>query len=47
LTVDPTGISNNYSEGIRIGAATNGYSIVTYGANSSASIGSQANQWWL
>jgi len=47
LTVDPSGISNNYSEGIRIGAATNGYSVVTFGANPATANGSQANQWWL
>ena len=48
LTVDSSGNStNSYTEGIRLGASSNGYSIVTFGANASASSGSQANQWWI
>ncbi len=48
LTVDALGQSANYySEGIRLGAASNGYSIVTFGANPALSSGSQAHQWWI
>jgi len=48
LTVDGAGQSlNNYSEGIRIGQASNGYAIVTFGANTASSSGSIANQWWI
>lgn len=46
LTVDPNGISNYYSEGIRIGTASNGYSVISYGANPASDTGYQANQWW-
>jgi len=47
LTVDSSGNStNSYTEGIRLGASSNGYSIINYGANASASSGSQAGQWW-
>jgi hypothetical protein len=48
LTVDATGQSNNsYSEGIRVGAASNGYSDISFGANPAAASGAQANQWWI
>ena len=48
LTVDAAGAAiNNFTEGIRLGAATNGYSIVTFGANAAASNGQITNQWWI
>lgn len=48
LTVDAAGQSlNNYSEGIRLGTASNGFSIITFGANPAVSTGTQANQWWI
>ena len=48
LTVDASGLAvNSYSEGIRLGAASNGYSIITFGANPSSATGAQANQWWI
>ncbi len=48
LTVDAAGQSlNSYSEGIRLGAASDGYSIVAFGADPAAASGSQANQWWI
>ncbi|MDD3322821.1 MAG: hypothetical protein PHS59_15390 [Paludibacter sp.] len=48
LTVDALGQSvNMYSEGIRLGAASNGYSIVTFAANPAVASGVQANQWWV
>jgi len=48
LTVDPSALaSNSYSEGIRIGSANNGYSIVNFGVNPANPTGTQANQWWI
>lgn len=48
LTVDAAGQSlNNYSEGIRIGAASNGYAVITFGANTSLPSGSISNQSWI
>ena len=48
LTVDGAGQSANlYSEGIRIGAASNGFAIVTFGVNAANPSGTQANQWWV
>jgi hypothetical protein len=46
LTIDPNGIANNYSEGIRIGNASNGYSLVQFGVNTTQAVGQQTNQWW-
>jgi len=47
LTVDPLGVpTNNYSEGIRIGAASNGFSFVAFGVNPASATGSTTNQWW-
>lgn len=48
LLVDGLGQSaNSYSEGIRLGAGSNGYSIVTFGANPAFPSGSQSGQWWI
>jgi hypothetical protein len=48
LTVDASGQSgNNFSEGIRLGPASNGYSIVTFGVNPASATGTIANQWWI
>jgi len=48
LTVDAAGAAvNSFTEGIRLGAASNGYSIVTFGANAGASSGQITNQWWI
>jgi hypothetical protein len=48
LTVDASGQSlNQYSEGVRLGAASNGYSIIAFAANPAVPNGTQANQWWV
>lgn len=48
LTVDAAGATvNSFTEGIRLGAASNGYSIVTFGVNAGASSGQITNQWWI
>ena len=47
LTVDAAGqLPNNYSEGIRLGRASNGQSVIFYGADPSVSQGAQAGLWW-
>jgi len=47
LTVDAAGQSYNYcSEGIRLGRASNGFSVIAYGANTAASHDTNTGLWW-